>query len=187
VHDIALDPGDSVVVAGYTSDEAFRYDITAIKYSPSGSPLWVALRSFGDTSSMAQGIATDASGNVYLVGQFVNGMWVTMKFPPSGPGVAEGVVPEAAAGCGLVCIPSIVNTQCVLSLACHGHIQALAITVADIAGRKVRELELTERAGRVSATWDGRDAHGSPVTDGIYLASVQTRVGMATVKLIVRH
>ncbi len=184
--DIAFDPGDSVVVAGFTTDEAQDPDITAIKYSPSGSPLWVAVESFGDTASQGTAVATDAGGNVYVVGRFLYpDAWVTIKYPPSGPGLAERAATEVAVRHGLVCTPSVVNTQCLLSLSVTDRVAWF--TVCDIAGRAVRELTAQNASGRSIARWDVKDARGLMVGDGVYFATVHTPAGQATVKLVIRH
>jgi hypothetical protein len=84
---IATDPSGNVVVtgrygsaltiynqgssgtAGTTLSNAGNNDCFVAKYSPDGAVLWAA-RSGGTSSDQGNGIATDTSGNVLVVGQF---------------------------------------------------------------------------------------------------------------------
>ncbi|GJM44432.1 MAG: serine protease [Gemmatimonadota bacterium] len=58
--------------------------------------------------------------------------------------------------------------------------RALSLELVDVAGRRVRELEPTGgTADRTigAATWDGRDASGTPVATGVYFARLHTSAG----------
>jgi hypothetical protein len=50
---------------------------------------------------------------------------------------------------------------------------AVSLTVYDVQGRQVSSLDQAYReAGYYSATWDGRNQHGSPVGSGVYFANM---------------
>jgi hypothetical protein len=61
------------------------------------------------------------------------------------------------------------------------------VTLFDLAGRKVRSLAAGERStpGEHSVRWDGRDASGAPIRDGVYLVQVRAGRNVGVRKLIV--
>ncbi len=60
------------------------------------------------------------------------------------------------------------------------------LEVFDLLGRRVRVLHDGEtEAGPHTATWDGRDASGRPVANGVYLARLRTADASATRRLVV--
>ncbi len=63
---------------------------------------------------------------------------------------------------------------------------AYRLTVHDVAGRRVREIESGEAtAGPREATWDGRDARGRPLAAGVYFVRLQTAAGERTRRVTV--
>lgn len=60
------------------------------------------------------------------------------------------------------------------------------LTVHDVAGRRVREIESGEAAaGPREAAWDGRDARGRPLAAGVYFVRLQTAAGERTRRVTV--
>lgn len=92
------------------------------------------------------------------------------------PNTAVGVETIAGAANALDLLPNSPNpfanqTSLKFALPVSGHAQ---LTVFDIAGRRVAELvNRSMDAGVHSVTWDGRDASGSMVASGVYLARLE--------------
>lgn len=62
---------------------------------------------------------------------------------------------------------------------------AVALTVFDSAGRRVRALERAETAaGPSTISWDGRDADGTLVPSGVYFARLRSDHGGATARVV---
>lgn len=59
------------------------------------------------------------------------------------------------------------------------------VCIFDVAGREIRRLEgATRAAGLHRLSWDGKDARGAEVADGVYLVRVDTPSGVATRRLV---
>jgi hypothetical protein len=90
-HAVATDSSGNVYVAGYTSYaslpgqvSAGKLDAFVAKYDKNGALLWT--RQFGTAEDdQARGVATDASGNIYVAG------YVKGDLDGGGPGVHAGV------------------------------------------------------------------------------------------------
>jgi len=95
---VAVDPAGNCIIAGATQgslagSNAGRYDLFAAKYDPSGNRVWLAQRGTAERE-FAYGVATDATGNVYVTGYTGSGLdgnkslgeWdiFLMKFGPTG-------------------------------------------------------------------------------------------------------
>jgi uncharacterized delta-60 repeat protein len=93
-HNVAVDPAGNVYVTGYANFGGLTgINYVTIKYSPSGSVLWIAVYD-GGVGSAAIGIDyplsmyVDAAGNVYVTGESggIGTMYdcATVKYSPSG-------------------------------------------------------------------------------------------------------
>lgn len=88
-NDMVVDPAGNIYVAGYRQVSSTEAEYVTIKYSPSGSVLWMATYgqpgTFGGT---AEAIAVDALGNVYVAGGCVDSAsvyeYATIKYDSSG-------------------------------------------------------------------------------------------------------
>jgi hypothetical protein len=69
-----------------------------------------------------------------------------------------------------------------LALQVRGASQPFDVTVHDVAGRLVRELARRRelREGRHELRWDGLDAQGRAVSQGVYLLTVRSPDGART-------
>jgi len=68
---LALDPTGNVYVTGSSRVSETNTDYTTAKYDASGNQLWVkTYNGTGNAFDAATGIATDANGNVYVIGNF---------------------------------------------------------------------------------------------------------------------
>ena len=64
----------------------------------------------------------------------------------------------------------------------------VTLAIYDLAGRSVRVLERgTMEAGLHRSAWDGRDASGHPVRDGVYFLRLGTTTGSRSIKLATLH
>lgn len=86
---IAIDSFDDIYVTGYSTSTVSGYDYTTIKYSASGSEEWVARYSSpGSNFDLANAIAADSSGDVYITGEGIRSgsyfEYTTVKYNSSG-------------------------------------------------------------------------------------------------------
>jgi uncharacterized delta-60 repeat protein len=86
---IAIDAFNDIYVTGYSTSTETGYDYTTIKYSTAGTEEWVARYSSpGNNFDLANAIATDGSGNVYITGQCYrsgyNFEYTTVKYNSDG-------------------------------------------------------------------------------------------------------
>jgi hypothetical protein len=71
-HAIAVDVAGNVYVTGKSKDVT-NYDYATVKYDSGGNELWVAhYNGTGNGADIAEYIAVDATGNVYVTGQSDN-------------------------------------------------------------------------------------------------------------------
>jgi hypothetical protein len=69
--------------------------------------------------------------------------------------------------------PNPFRTHTDLAIEATGEMDTLAVTIYSLAGRVVRRLEHPPTAGFVRIRWDGRDADGREVANGVYYARVR--------------
>jgi|GEM_PF-737450 len=88
---IAVDGSGNVYVTGRTGQDSsyFNFDYTTIKYSTSGTELWVrTYNGPGDSLDWPTGIALDTSGNAYVTGYSLgigtSSDYATIKYKPNG-------------------------------------------------------------------------------------------------------
>lgn len=94
---LALDNNGNVYVTGSSVGTGTSFDYATIKYNSAGSELWVArFNGEGDGMDIANSIAVDNSGNVYVTGNIISGFipedpfpielqdWGTVKYNASG-------------------------------------------------------------------------------------------------------
>ncbi len=67
---VALDDSGNIYVTGYSYGSGTRYDYATIKYYPNGDTAWVRrYNGPGDSTEVANAMAVDGSGNVYVAGR----------------------------------------------------------------------------------------------------------------------
>ncbi len=86
---IAVDNSMNVFVTGLSYDSLTYRDYVTIKYDSAGDELWVArYNGPGNSDDIAQAIAVDNSGNVYVTGQSIGSVtgydYATLKYYPNG-------------------------------------------------------------------------------------------------------
>jgi hypothetical protein len=82
---LALDSSGNVYVSGNSSTDTTGYDFATVKYSSSGSQLWVA-RHNGPSSDYddVRGFAVDSSGNAYVMGHATGWNIALIKYDTNG-------------------------------------------------------------------------------------------------------
>ena len=71
-NDIAVDSDGSVYVTGYSNNVETGSDFTTVKYDANGNQLWLyQYNGPGNSTDVAENIAVDGSGNVYVLGMSV--------------------------------------------------------------------------------------------------------------------
>ncbi|MBI2906178.1 MAG: SBBP repeat-containing protein [Chloroflexi bacterium] len=84
---LAVDGLGNVYVTGWSEGDGTGTDYATIKYDPNGNQLWVArYHGPGDSGDLAQALAVDGLGNVYVTGYSVDGYsdYATIKYDPNG-------------------------------------------------------------------------------------------------------
>jgi uncharacterized delta-60 repeat protein len=85
---MAVDAGGNLYVAGSSYGNTSGYDYATIAYSSAGMVLWVThYNGPGNANDLAQAVATDASGNVFVTGYSDSGTsldWATIKYSSVG-------------------------------------------------------------------------------------------------------
>lgn len=89
---VGVAPGGSVYVTGLSTNSASKLDMATVKYSPSGTPVWVSRYSPASgeipLATLPRTIAVDSSGNAYVIGitwsTATNLDWVLIKYDGNG-------------------------------------------------------------------------------------------------------
>ncbi len=85
----AIDVNGNVYVTGFTYNSSTQSDITTIKYSDTGTELWVqTFNGTGNKTDRATGISFDSNGNIYVCGLTTNSNsnsdFILIKYNDSG-------------------------------------------------------------------------------------------------------
>jgi hypothetical protein len=86
---LALDGSGNVYVTGESYNSSFNQDYVTVKYDSSGNELWAKrYNGAADSNDVAQAIAVDHSGNVYVTGYSrgsgIGDDYLTIKYYPNG-------------------------------------------------------------------------------------------------------
>jgi hypothetical protein len=88
-HDIAVDDSGNVYVTGVSVGSGTSGDYATIKYHPDGDTAWIRrYNGAGNGNDVAEAIAVDDSGSVYVTGGGLAGVssrdYITIKYHPNG-------------------------------------------------------------------------------------------------------
>jgi len=177
---LAVDISGDVYVTGYGSGDGTELDYVTIKYDTNGNELWVA-RYDGPVSEsdIANSLAVDASGNVYVAGQSDGdsgrGDYATIKYDADGNELwvaryngprdsNDGISHLALDGSGNVYVTGFVTTRTRWQLICFSY------------GCEWIEVRLSD-CGTIKYDTDGNElwvalnkSAGKTVQSGVYLA-----------------
>ncbi len=168
----SMSPRDSI----YWGD-----DYTLIKYDSSGSMLWEARYSGPDNlAGWVYALAIDPEDYVYTAGFILTGTrenygydWCTIRYPPSGPGIAEPGSPVAQIGEMFKVCPNPAGSFFVIEAR-----QGLSsVRLYDVAGKMIKEYSGKRPAG-ARLSLDG-------ISSGVYILRAATATGTFTGKLVV--
>jgi len=170
-------PHGSVLAAGFSDGVGTGWDIATIALdSNTGDQLWVERFDTGDSQSdEAMAIATSDLGSIYVVGygyrNDTNNDMLVLHYhmDPASP-VAE----LPARTDYLSAYPNPFNPRVMFSFAISqaGPVQ---LSIYDPRGQHITTLlDEIVSSGEQTATWDGRDDMGRPVSGGLYLARISS-------------
>lgn len=139
--------------------------------APAAATFWFRLDEARLTSATTEARLTGRT----FAGENVLGI-SRLSAPPPGPGLDD--VPALAAS------PNPFNPQTTLSYTLE-NAGPCSLAIYNLQGQCVRSLVQETRAssGRHSATWDGRDDHGSAVASGVYIVRLVHQGGIRTQRL----
>src|SRR4030095_1746502 len=180
---LVLDGSGNVYITGYSWGSASYYDYTTIKYNPAGNQQWLArFNGPGNYNDIAESIALDGSGNVYVTGSVSastsNRDYGTVKYSQLvGITPVSNQIPEAFALEQNYPNPFNPATNIKFDIAFKGDTKLL---IYDVLGREVEKLVNQElQAGSYSVNWDA-----SNYPSGIYFYKIETKGFTQTKKMI---
>lgn len=183
---IGVDVQKNVYVGGYSRAPRdtiyWDDDYTLIKYDSLGSLQWEA-RYFGPDSlaGWIYALALDNEGYIYTTGFILTGTrsdydfdWCTIKYPPSGPGIAEPESPSARIGQKLKVYPNPAGVFFTIKTP----VSLRSIRFYDVAGKLIKEYGC-EKTSSGEFPLKG-------IRPGVYILRVQTTEEELFQKLVVR-
>jgi len=181
---IGVDAERNVYVGGWSQaprgGDTWGDDYTLLKYDSLGKLLWEARYSGPDNfAGWIYSLAIDNQGYIYTTGFILTGTrtnydydWCTVKFAPTGPGVAETPISNLNQ-LQFTLYPNPAHQ----SFSISAPVAIQSIRLYDIAGKLVRVYNHIESNNKLSLA-------GVPA--GVYLVKIQTQDNRTTQKLIVR-
>jgi hypothetical protein len=188
---VALDGCGGVYVCGVSAFSAGAYgDYATVKYNAAtGDTVWVkGYNGPGSDVDLAQTIAVDPSGCVYVTGESYGGSGTamdiaTIKYVQNG-GVAEESHAPPAIRRSLVAEPSVFGSRTTVRLYV-GRAAVARVLVFDVDGRRVRSLVSgRDNASAGAVAWDGRDDSGVRLPPGVYLVVLEAGDERAQAKVV---
>jgi hypothetical protein len=178
-------------VTGYSQGGIPDDDYATVSYDSYGNQRWVKrYNGPGNVSDVADGIAVDDSGNVYVTGYShgdgTDNDYATIKYVQT-PGDVKDETgnrerPSEFALSQNYPNPFNQSTEIEFTLGKSGF---ASLNIYDILGRKVRSL-VSEHlsSGYKSVLWDGRDDKGLEVASGIYFYRIEAGPHTVTNRMV---
>jgi len=182
----------------YTLASSGNFDLFVAKIAPAGNFLW-AIKAGGSGDDCGDGIAIDGRGNAWLTGYFEE----TTSFGPhtltstgqedvfvaklgSGTPVEDELNPPVVSHV-IFASPNPFAVSTLIKVEgdkLEGWFGYSSIVIYNLKGQKVRSFPLAPASKNAyELNWDGRDEHGVPCPNGIYLALLDLGNRRATLKL----
>jgi hypothetical protein len=188
-HRIAVDDYCYVYVTGQSTGSGTNFDYATLVYSPSGELMDEVRYDAGSGGiDSAWGLATDEHGIIYVAGYAPlpdapgsAADYVTIRYF-----VAVGVPENDTARILLrPCRPNPFAEVTRLGFDLPADGRPASLTVHDVRGRVVKRLlDSTFNHSIRSASWDGTDESGAPVSAGVYFARLRAGEETATRKIV---
>jgi|GEM_PF-1168195 len=179
---IGIDARNCCYVGGYSQsprDTILRDDYTLLKYDSLGELQWAARYYVNSLLGWLYDLEIDNQGYIYTTGFIATGTmanfdydWCIIKYPPTGPGVAEIPVSQFNQ-LQFTLYPNPAHQ----SFSIRSTVAIQSIRLYDIAGKLVRVYNHIEGNNKLSL---------AGVPTGVYLVKIQTQDSRTTQKLIVR-
>jgi len=184
---VAEGPSGEVIVGGYSSGSTTGWDATLVAFDPiDGQQLWNQRYDpgFGETDEvttirLGPGGALYAGGYTYTSGTYSDMLVLNYQME-----TLSAPMPAPAAGLRLAAGPNPFAERLEIRFDLPGSVPA-ALEVLDLQGRRVARLDPgTLIRGSQRLEWDGRDASGRRLPDGIYFVRLSSQATARTVKVV---
>ncbi|MFZ1853033.1 MAG: SBBP repeat-containing protein, partial [Nitrosomonas sp.] len=181
---LVLDGSGNVYVTGWSFGNGTSYDYATLKYNSSGVQQWLrSYNGFGeDSTDVANSLAVDNSGNVYVTGQSIgNGTgydYATIKYSQSvGIKQLSSILPNRFSISQNYPNPFNPSTKIKFDIAKSGLVKLI---IFDISGKEVASLvEENLSPGSYETEFDG-----SKLTSGVYFYKIETGSFTETKKML---
>ncbi|UCG42260.1 MAG: hypothetical protein JSU73_10325 [candidate division WOR-3 bacterium] len=187
---LASGPAGACYVLGRSTTTESGTDYVLVKYSATGAENWVAMYdgpSHANDWPHALFVGLDGSAVVTGASESEDGTtdFLTIRYPHSGPGIADGTV--RCVTCSRIrVLPSVARSTCLLTgNACSDGYRFL---ISDMSGRIVRRLSSNQPPSNcVQAVWELDDNLGHQVPNGVYCVTLDSPGHSACAKIIVQR
>ena len=172
--DITIDDTGNIYVAGFCRGLTTFGDYVVVKYDSTGAEQWVAIYNGpGDFWDVADEVALDYAGNVYVTGYSVssgiNFDYATLKYSSTGVAEHVGLTIHDTQN-NLLVLPNPFRHFCDIRFKIPYSRQECKLKIYDITGSLVADLsEQIFRTGHHSSLrWDGTDQANRELCSGVY-------------------
>ncbi|HLG39031.1 MAG TPA: SBBP repeat-containing protein [Chitinophagaceae bacterium] len=155
---IAVDDSNNVYITGFSAAGNGLVDYTTIKYDSTGAQKWiVTYNGLLNSSDVANDIAVDSVGNIYVTGVGWEGLpfdrqMVTIKY-----GYPSGLADHPLYVNSVLLSPNPFSTSAMLSV--KGSIREAEVEIFDLCGNKMKTLRMSSGAAEI---------HREDLAAGIY-------------------
>lgn len=187
-YDVVVDGQNNIYVGGYSfrfNNNQWNADATIMKYDFLGNLIWVA-RCNGPNSSAGGllSLAIDEEGYLYGTGWAydlaTNYNYLTIKYPPTGPGISENL--KDIIKCNKIMVnPNPFRKSVRFDFQIPNVLFPINIQIYNLIGRVVKTFKEVTTS---SIIWDGKDDDNKLLPSGIYFVNCYSKNYQFTKKLI---